>query len=175
MEGRIWIGKNLNEEPIPAINSDTEEVATKEASPASRKKPRLRLNLNRKSVESNSLEPRIPKKRKKVEEPEDSDTGKDLSDGEIVETPDDHKNKRQRNESEHSSNDTNTKQYGSYEGVGSAHMSIDALKKERSALNGTFQASRSYFLKLGTWEFPQDIPQEMFKEVVKSTIEEMGR
>jgi len=167
--------ENLNDEKPPMNNPGAEED-DEDGTSSTRRKPRLQLNLSRKSTENGSAQPRIPKKRKKVEEKEDEDASiaQDLSDGEIAESPNGHKTKRQRNEVEHKSNGTvNGK--GFYRGVGSTYISIDALRKKQSSLDGSFEASRDHYLKMGKWQLPEDIPNEKFRQVAKCTIVEIGR
>ncbi len=129
-----------------------------------RKKPRLKLSLSSKSNKS-SGEPRIPKKRKKIEPSNDMIADKQLSDGEIDETPDEARNKRQKHES-------NGKEY---HGAGSKHVSIDDLKEKVGQLEGDFKASLTYYQSLGPWEIPNDIPTSKFEEIAKMTIIEMGK
>ena len=151
---------NGNASGIP--NSDAEENGADSSDSPAPKKPRLRLSLGRKVENSSSKVPRIPKKRKKVEEQDKNDVENELSDGEIVETPTpiNHRAKRRRNE---------------YKGVGSRIIGVEILKKKQSSLDGSFEASRSNYLLFGSWELPQDIPEEKFEEVATATIKQMGR
>jgi hypothetical protein len=161
--------ENRNEDPDESANSDAEENG---ASSEPKKKNTLRLTLNRKQ-DAASTAPRIPKKRKKVEEEvdvNDAEIDDDLSDGEIVETPVDHRSKRRKPDGKNINGEN-----GVYKGVGSSYMNIVTLKKEQSTFCGSLEASRSRYLDLGPWKFPDDIPKEKFKQVAKMTIRDMGR
>ncbi len=167
--------ENVKDEgPLTDSPNEEENFDNDEAEPLSKQKPRLRLSLNKRANENANSEPRIPKKRKKAEDLEDSNIDQDLSDGEIIESPGEHRTKRSRNELVTGSNGTrNGKDL--YRGVGSIYTNIDTLKKEQASLDGSFKAARSHFLNGGTWEFPADIPEEKFRQVAKTVIIEVGR
>eukprot|EP01083_Nonionella_stella_P026379 72592_1 len=157
--------ENLNDES--ARNAD----ANGDGKRSSPKKSRLRINIKKPEIKSSV--PRIPKKRKVVEEQEESDNdSQNLSDGEIVETPETHRPKRRRRQPD--SNGTR-RTPDEYKGVGSTYLSISSLKKDQSKFVSSFEMSRSHFLELGPWKIPDDIPRDKFEEIAKMTIKEMGR
>jgi hypothetical protein len=158
-QGRPKKKKPVDDEESDNENFNEENDDNIDKALSAKKPKRLRLSLGKKS--DNSNETRIPKKRKKAKKKLDENN---LSDGEIDEQVDDHKNKKRKTESPQN-----------YKGVGSTYLSIDALRKKQKSLDGSFEAARSNFLLFGKWELPADIPDETFEIIAKNTIEEMGR
>lgn len=154
--------KNTIENDSNDSNGDTtpDSDIEENGNGSTHKKPRLKLSLGKK-VGSDDSASRIPKKRKKTKTTDLNDDIDDLSDGEIATSDDRKKSKR---------NDAKV-----YNGVGSQIISVDALRKKQSSLDGSFEAARSNFLLFGQWELPDDIPGEKFEEVAKATIEDMKR
>ena len=51
-----------------------------------------------------------------------------------------------------------------------ALFSLNAWKKARSSLDGSFKAAREYLTSQGPWELPRDLPGDKFPEVAKEAL-----
>lgn len=57
----------------------------------------------------------------------------------------------------------------------SIYLNPTYWKNERKNLDGSFDAAKANFTSLGPWTLPEPIPDNLFEEVAKLTLEQMGK
>jgi hypothetical protein len=61
------------------------------------------------------------------------------------------------------------------EAAGANYLDVSFWKKEREALDDSFDAARSFFTKHGPWKLPEGVAGSKFADVAKATLTKMNK